>query len=66
VYKIEKELYKNITTLKEGNMIVIHPMVNYILAIVAGICIFVFPAILNYIVGAYLILIGLIGLFAKM
>ena len=47
-------------------MIVIHPMVNYIVSIVAGILIFIFPAILNYIVAVYLILIGLVGLLGKM
>ncbi len=36
---------------------------NYILAILAGVLIFIVPKLLNYIVAIYLIVIGLIGLF---
>ena len=34
-----------------------------IVSLVAGILIFIFPRVLNYIVAIYLIIIGLIGLF---
>jgi len=34
-----------------------------ILSLIAGILILIFPRLLNYIVGIYLILFGLIGLF---
>jgi hypothetical protein len=47
---------------KEENM-VIHPVVNPVAALVAGIIVLIFPAILNYVVAFYLILVGLIGLF---
>jgi hypothetical protein len=33
-----------------------------IISIIAGVMIFVFPRLLNYIVATYLILIGLVGL----
>ena len=36
-----------------------------IVALVAGILILVFPKLLRYIVGLYLILVGLLGLFAR-
>lgn len=41
----------------------IHPMINPIASLVAGIIVLIFPAILNYVVAFYLILMGLIGLF---
>jgi len=34
-----------------------------LLALIAGILILVFPRILNYVIAAYLILVGLVGLF---
>ncbi len=37
-------------------------MLGPILSLVAGILIFVFPRILNYIVAIYLIVIGLLGI----
>jgi len=37
-----------------------------LLALVAGIAILIVPRLLNYVVAAYLILIGLIGLFPHM
>lgn len=43
----------------------IHPMFNPVLAILAGILILFFPAILNYIVAFYLIIIGVLGLTKK-
>lgn len=39
-----------------------HPMIHPIIALIAGILILIFPAILNYIVAIYLILIGIIGI----
>ncbi|HKK18088.1 MAG TPA: DUF3096 domain-containing protein [Opitutales bacterium] len=36
---------------------------NHLFALIAGICILVFPKLLNYIVAAYLIIIGLTGIF---
>ena len=36
-----------------------------IVSLVAGILILIFPRLLRYIVGAYLILVGLIGLFGR-
>jgi len=47
-------------------MLVVHPMTNYIISLVAGILILVFPAILNYIVALYLILIGIVGILSRM
>lgn len=34
-----------------------------LLSLVAGICILIFPKMLNYIIAAYLIIIGLAGIF---
>ena len=36
-----------------------------VLALIAGILILVYPRILNYVVGIYLIIVGLIGLFGR-
>lgn len=47
-------------------MIVIHPAINYVVSLVAGILILIFPALLNYIVAIYLILIGLVGILGQM
>lgn len=41
----------------------LHPMLSPILTLLAGILILIFPAILNYIVAFYLIIVGLIGIF---
>jgi hypothetical protein len=41
----------------------IHPMVYPVFSLVTGILILIFPAILNYIVAIYLIIIGILGLF---
>lgn len=40
------------------------PMLTPIVSLLAGIIILVFPSILNYIIAIYLIIIGLLGLFA--
>ena len=41
-----------------GSTIIIQPLI----ALIAGILILIVPRILNYVVAAYLILIGLVGL----
>lgn len=43
-------------------MIEIHPMIYPSFALIAGILIFIFPPILNFIVAVYLIVIGILGL----
>lgn len=43
---------------------VLHPLINPIIALIAGILIFVFPQLLNYIVAIYLIVLGVLGLLA--
>jgi hypothetical protein len=40
------------------NMLIIHPVI----ALLAGIAILVWPKLLNYIVAAYLIVVGLTGI----
>lgn len=37
-------------------------LVNPVVAIVAGICVLLFPHILNYVVGIYLIVTGVLAL----
>jgi hypothetical protein len=39
----------------------VHPVLHPVVALLAGVLILVFPAILNYIVAFYLIIIGVIG-----
>jgi hypothetical protein len=39
----------------------VHPVLHPVVALLAGILILIFPAILNYIVAFYLIIIGVIG-----
>jgi hypothetical protein len=43
-----------------------HPLLNPVIALIAGILIFVFPTLLNYIVAIYLILVGVLGIAAAM
>jgi hypothetical protein len=45
---------------------VVHPVINPIISLLAGILVLIFPTILNYIVAIYLIIIGIIGIAAKM
>ena len=47
-------------TMEEKMMM--HPLTHPVLALVAGILILIFPAILNYIVAIYLIVIGVMGI----
>ncbi len=44
---------------------VIHPLLGPVVSLIAGILILIFPAILNYIVAIYLILIGVVGIFGR-
>lgn len=43
-------------------MIEIHPLVYPVFSLVAGILILIFPAILNYVVAFYLIVMGILGI----
>ncbi len=43
-----------------------HPLVTSILALAAGILVLIFPTILNYIIGIYLIIFGILGIFHRM
>jgi hypothetical protein len=40
----------------------LHFTVEYLLAIIAGVAIFITPKLLNYIVAIYLIAVGVIGI----
>jgi hypothetical protein len=40
----------------------VHPVIYPVFALLAGILILIFPAILNYVVAIYLIIIGILGL----
>ncbi|MDN3506882.1 MAG: DUF3096 domain-containing protein [Simkaniaceae bacterium] len=44
----------------------LHPIITPIISIAAGILVLIFPTVLNYIVGIYLILMGLVGIFGRM
>ena len=44
---------------------VVHPILFPVASLIAGILILIFPAILNYIVAIYLIIIGLVGIFGR-
>lgn len=44
----------------------LHPLLQPIIALIAGILILVRPALLNYIVAIYLILFGVLGLTAAL
>ena len=46
-------------------MIVIHPMIYPVAALVAGILILIFPEILNFVIAIYLIIIGLMGILGR-
>ncbi len=45
---------------------VVHPVLHPAVALLAGVLILIFPAILNYIIAFYLIIIGVVGLFGAM
>ena len=42
----------------------IHPAIAPLIALIAGVVILLVPRVLNYVIALYLILIGLLGLFA--
>ncbi len=44
----------------------VHPIIHPIVALLAGILILIFPTILNYIVGFYLLIIGILGIMGMM
>ncbi len=46
-------------------MLIIHPLIYPIAALIAGILILIFPPILNIIVAIYLIMIGILGILAS-
>lgn len=43
-----------------------HPMIYPVISLLAGILVLIFPAILNYIVAIYLIIIGIVGIISGM
>ncbi|MGC1879544.1 MAG: DUF3096 domain-containing protein [Rhabdochlamydiaceae bacterium] len=43
-------------------MIEIHPIIYPVFALLAGILILIFPAVLNYVVAIYLIIVGILGI----
>jgi hypothetical protein len=45
---------------------VVHPVIGPVIALIAGVLILIMPQILNYIVAIYLILIGILGLAARL
>jgi len=45
-------------------MLSIHPAIAPLVALVAGVIILLVPRVLNYVIALYLIVIGLLGLFA--
>jgi len=44
---------------------ILHPLFSPIIALIAGILIFIFPTILNYVIAVYLIMIGIMGILAS-
>jgi hypothetical protein len=44
----------------------LHPILTPLITLGAGILVLIFPTILNYIVGIYLVVIGLLGIFGSM
>jgi hypothetical protein len=44
----------------------VHPVLHPIVSLIAGVLILIFPAILNYIVAFYLIIIGIMGITATL
>jgi hypothetical protein len=43
---------------------IVHPLINPVIALIMGILILIFPAFLNYFVAFYLIIVGILGLAA--
>jgi hypothetical protein len=46
-------------------MVDIHPVFYPVFALIAGILILIFPAILNYVVAIYLIITGILGIVGR-
>jgi Protein of unknown function (DUF3096) len=44
----------------------VHPVLHPVVSILAGVLVLIFPAILNYIVAFYLIIVGIIGVVGVM
>jgi len=56
--------FSDLSVLKEGKWryFMIHPVISPVVALVSGIIILVWPGLLNIIVAAYLIIVGILGL----
>lgn len=39
-----------------------NPHITPIMSIIAGVCVLIFPALLNYVVGIYLVITGVLAL----
>lgn len=52
-----------ITTLAQNTQLSLNLNISGVLAIIAGVLILIFPRTLNYIVAAYLIIVGVIQVF---
>jgi uncharacterized membrane protein HdeD (DUF308 family) len=48
--------------MKEGLNLLQHPLAFSIITLIVGVLILIFPRILNYIVGIYLLIVGILGL----
>lgn len=46
-------------------MVFRHPLINPVIALVAGILILIFPDLLNLVVAIYLIAVGILGLLGR-
>ena len=44
----------------------VHPVLHPVVSLLAGVLILIFPALLNYIVAFYLIIIGIVGVIGAM
>jgi hypothetical protein len=44
----------------------VHPVLHPVVSLLAGVLILIFPALLNYIVAFYLIIIGIVGVVGAM
>lgn len=60
-YFLRLVLYQKLLIYEE-TMIVVHPIIYPIIALVAGVIILIFPTILNYVIAVYLIIIGILGI----
>jgi hypothetical protein len=44
----------------------VHAVFHPVVALIAGVLILIFPAILNYIIAFYLIIVGIVGILGTM